>query len=115
MRALQKSFNQNIPMKKISLTIVFLLIAATASALEFQWKFTINSMDNRETGVKVYEALDSINGVYDIEVNFERNTVMFFLNDDKTDEEKVLKSLKADGFVVDKVMLLEEPREGVMN
>lgn len=102
-------------MKKLLLTLFFLFISSTAMALEYQWKFVMPAVDNRETAVKVYEVLENINGVYDIQIDMLRNSVMFFYNDEKTDEEAVKKKLTEAGYEIEKMMMLEEPREGVMN
>ena len=101
-------------MKKIILSLVFLFISNTAMALEYQWKFVMPAVDNRETAVKVYEVLEAINGVYDIEIDMLRNSVMFFYDDDKTDEKAVKNKLTEAGYEIEKMMVLEEPREGVM-
>ena len=50
-------------MKKLLFALALLLITNTANALEFQWKFVMPAIDNRDTAVKVYELLDSIKGV----------------------------------------------------
>ena len=102
-------------MKKIFFVFVLLFSANAASALEFQWKFVMPAIDNRETAVNVYEILDEIQGVYDIELNMERNSVMFFFDDEKTTEEVAEKKLKDAGYEIEKMMLLEEPKGGVMN
>ena len=101
-------------MKKILLTCVFLFVANTASALEFQWKFVMPAIDNRESAVKVYDLLDSIKGVYDIVPNIERHSVMFFFDDDYTNEDVAIKVLTDAGYKIDKTMLLEEPKGGIM-
>lgn len=102
-------------MKKLLITCVFLLIATNVNALEFQWKFIMPAMDSREAAVEVYEVLDSIKGVYDIVPDIERNSVMFFFDDEKTSENVAKEKLTAAGYKIEKMMLLEEPREGVMN
>ncbi len=102
-------------MKKLLLSLVILVIASPAFSLEYQWKFSIPTMDTRESAVKVYELLDNINGVYDIEVNIERNSVMFFYDDDKTDVSIAKSKLIDAGYAIEKTMLLEEPKGGVMN
>ena len=101
-------------MKKILLTCVFLFVANTASALEFQWKFVMPAIDNRESAVKIYDLLDSIKGVYDIVPNIERHSVMFFFDDDYTNEDVAIKVLTDAGYKIDKTMLLEEPKGGIM-
>jgi hypothetical protein len=102
-------------MKKLLLACVFLFIANSANALEFQWKFVLPAMDNRESAVEVYELLDSIKGVYDIVPNIERNSVMFFFDDDFTNEDVAIQVLTDAGYTIEKKMLLEEPKGGVMN
>jgi len=102
-------------MKKILLTCAFLLAANTASALEYQWKFVMPAIDNRESAVKIYELLDSIKGVYDIVPNIERNSVMFFFDDDYTNEDVAIKVLTDAGYRIEKKMLLEEPKGSAMN
>jgi hypothetical protein len=101
-------------MKKILLACVLLFVANSAHALEYQWKFIMPAMDNREAAVEVYELLDSIKGVYDIVPNIERNSVMFFYDDDYTNEDVAIKVLTDAGYTVGKKMLLEEPKGGVM-
>ncbi len=102
-------------MKKLLLACVLLLISSNALALEYQWKFVLPAMDNRETAVEVYELLDSIKGVYDIVPNIERNSVMFFYDDDFTNEDVAIQVLTEAGYKIKKKMLLEEPKGGVMN
>jgi len=102
-------------MKKLLLACVLLLIASNAQALEYQWKFVLPAMDNRETAIEVYELLDSIKGVYDIVPNIERTSVMFFYDDDFTNEDVAIKVLTEAGYTIEKKMLLEEPKGGVMN
>ncbi|MCK5070186.1 MAG: hypothetical protein KAR01_06575 [Desulfocapsa sp.] len=102
-------------MKKLLLSCAFLLIANTANALEYQWKFVLPAMDNRETAVKVYELLDSIKGVYDVVPNIERNSVMFFYDDDYTNEDVAITVLTEAGYTIEKKMLLEEPKGAAMN
>lgn len=102
-------------MKKLLVVFLLVFLAKSAHGLEFQWKFVMPAVDNRETAVKVYDVLDSVNGVYDIEINMERNSVMFFYDDEKTDDEIAEKTLRDAGYVIEKKMLLEEPKGGVMN
>ncbi len=102
-------------MKKLLLACILLFIANSAHGLEFQWKFVLPAMDNRETAVEVYELLDSIKGVYDIVPNIERNSVMFFYDDDFTNEDVAIQVLTEAGYKIEKKMLLEEPKGGVMN
>ena len=102
-------------MKKLLFALALLLISNTANALEYQWKFVMPAIDNRETAVKVYELLDSIKGVYDIVPDIERNSVMFFYDDDHTNEDVAMKVLQDAGYTIKKMMLLEEPKGGVMN
>jgi len=102
-------------MKKLLVVLALLLFSNPAMGLEFQWKFIIPTMDDRESAVEVYELLDSIKGVYDIEPNIERNSVMFFYDDDHTNEDVAIKVLTDAGYRIEKKMLLEEPKGGVMN
>lgn len=102
-------------MKKILITLTLLLLASTVQAKEYQWKFFMPAIDNRETAVAVYEVLDNVNGVYDIVPDVVFNSVMFFFDDDKTNEEIAEKALIDAGFVIEKKMLLEEPKGGLMN
>jgi copper chaperone CopZ len=108
-------------MKKILLALIpvaltlALLLAGPALSLEYQWKFFLPTMTDPGKGVQVFELLHSIPGVYDVDINVERRHVMFFFNDEKTDESSIKKQLQAAGFQVNRMMLLEEPREGVMN
>jgi len=92
-----------------------LFFAIPAFSLEFQWKFIVPDMDTREKAVQVYEQLSTINGVYDITINMDTYSLMLFFDDDRTDEEALKKVLNKAGFPVTKMMLLKEPREGVMN
>jgi hypothetical protein len=45
----------------------------------------------------------------------ERHSVMFFFDDDKTSEEVAKRKLIEAGYTIEKMMLLEEPKGGVMN
>ena len=102
-------------MKKLLIICVLLFIANNANALDFQWKFVIPAMDSRVAAVEVYEVLDSIKGVYDIVPDIERNSVMFFFDDEKTTEDVAKEKLTAAGYKIEKMMLLEEPKGGLMN
>jgi len=102
-------------MKKILITLALLLLAGTVQAKEYQWKFWMPAIDNRDTAVAVYEVLDGIDGVYDIVPDVVFNSVMFFFDDDKANEEIAEKALTNAGFVIEKRMLLEEPKGGLMN
>ncbi len=102
-------------MKKIVFSLILLLLAGTVQAKEYQWKFFISAIDNRETAVVVYEVLDNIDGVYEIVPDVVFNSVMFFFDDDKTNEEFAEKALTDAGFVIEKKMMLEEPKGGLMN
>lgn len=62
--------------------------------------------------MQVYEILDSVYGVYDIVPDVVFNSVMFFFDDDKINEEITVKALTDAGFIVEKRMLLEEPKAG---
>jgi PleD family two-component response regulator len=48
-------------------------------------------------------------------INLDTNSLMLFYDDERTDEEAVKKILDKAGFPVTRMMLLKEPREGVMN
>jgi copper chaperone CopZ len=103
-----------------SLLAAFLLAstmcyAVSAYSLEYQWKYVIPTMDNREKAVQVFDLLNDIIGVYDVTINLDTNSLMLFYDDERTDEEAVKKILDKAGFPVTGMMLLKEPREGVMN
>jgi hypothetical protein len=103
-------------MKKILIALTLLLLTGTAAQTkEYQWKFFMPAIDNRETAVAVYEVLDNVHGVYDVVPDVVFNSVMFFFDDDKTNEEIAEKALLDAGFVIEKKMLLEEPKGGLMN
>ena len=97
------------------LMILSVLLSDPAGALEYQWKFFLPTLDDRTSAVKAFEILNDIHGVYDVDVNMEQHWVMFFFDDEFTDESAVKRTLQKKGFPVDKMMLLLEPREGVMN
>ncbi len=96
---------------------LFLLATGTdhTHALEYQWKFVIPAMNDRPSAVRVFEVIEQIPGVLDIDVNIDRNWLMFLYDDEKTDMETVKSRLQESGFSVQRTMLLEEPREGIMN
>ena len=87
----------------------------SAYSLEYQWKYVIPTMDDREKAVQVFDLLNDIIGVYDVTINLDTSSLMLFYDDERTDEEAVKKVLGNAGFPVTKMMLLKEPREGVMN
>ncbi len=91
------------------------LFASSVSALEFQYKFIIPDMDDRKTAGKIYELVDSIKGVMEVDIDFLRQALIFSYDDDYTNEEKIKKQLEENNYRVGKIMLLKEPREGVMN
>lgn len=109
-------------MKKTK-TIAFVLLLGfslccgvpSAYSLEYQWKYVIPTMDNREKAVQVFDLLNDIIGVYDVTINLDTNSLMLFYDDERTDEEAIKKFLTESGFTVKRMMLLKEPREGVMN
>lgn len=109
-------------MKKIK-TIAFALLLGfslccgvpSAYSLEYQWKYVIPTMDNREKAVQIFDLLNDIIGVYDVTINLDTSSLMLFYDDERTDEEAVKKILDKAGFPVTRMMLLKEPREGVMN
>lgn len=86
-----------------------------AYSLEYQWKYVVPTMDSREKAVQVFDLLSDIIGVYDVTINLDSSSLMLFYDDERTDEEAVKKVLLKAGFPVEKMMLLKEPREGVMN
>ncbi len=92
-----------------------LLLAGTASALEYQWKFFLPTMTDADKGARVFDLIHAVPGIIDVDINVERRNVMFFFNDEKTDEEIIKKRLQDAGFPIKKMLLLEEPIEGVMN
>ena len=108
-------------MKKIPYFFSILLFFSTlccsipAYSLEYQWKYVVPIMDNRETAVQVFDLLNDIIGVYDVTINLDTSSLMLFYDDERTDEEAIKKVLLRAGFPVEKMMLLKEPREGVMN
>ncbi len=88
--------------------------ASPAYSLEYQWKYIIPTMDEPEKKVKVFEIVNDIIGVYDVTMSVDTNSLMLFYDDEKTDEEAIEKVLNEAGFPVKRMMLLKEPREGVM-
>ncbi len=108
-------------MKKMKAILASVLLAGSlcctlpAHSLEFQWKYVIPTMDSREKAVQIYELLNSIIGVYDVTVNMDSNSLMLFYDDEKTDEAAIKKVLQAAEYPVEKMMLLKEPKEGMMN
>ncbi len=46
--------------------------------------------------------------------NIERHSVMFFFDDDYTNEDVAIKVLTDAGYKIEKTMLLEEPKGGIM-
>ena len=72
-------------------------------------------MTDAQKGARVFELIHSVPGVLDVDINVERRNVMIFFNDEKADEEIIKKQLQEAGFQVKRMMLLEEPVEGVMN
>jgi copper chaperone CopZ len=92
-----------------------LFFSSPAHSLEFQWKYVVPTMDNREKAVQVFDLLNDIIGVYDVTINLDTNSLMLFYDDERTDEEAVKEVLLKAGFPVKRMMLLKEPREGVMN
>ena len=105
--------------KKALVPLVFFTLTAilppSLYASEYQWKFTIDSLDNSPKAVQVFQTLHDIPGVYDVAVNTDRESVMFFYDDEKTDEEAIKKVLNKAGHKVVKMMLLLEPKGGPMN
>ncbi len=101
----------------LALLLGFSLCCGVPSAysLEYQWKYVIPTMDNREKAVQIFDLLNDIIGVYDVTINLDTNSLMLFYDDERTDEEAVQKILDKAGFPVTRMMLLKEPREGVMN
>jgi hypothetical protein len=114
-------FNGNKNMRKTKSLFTALLLfctlcyAVSAYSLEYQWKYVIPTMDNREKAVQVFDLLNDIIGVYDVTINLDTSSLMLFYDDERTDEEAVKKVLANAGFPVTRMMLLKEPREGVMN
>lgn len=109
-------------MKKITLPIVLalsmllmnFLMAGPVSALEYQWKFVISEIKDRPSAVKVYELLQSIVGVEEIDINILRQAVFVFFEDDLTDEMKLKQLLIKGGYTVEKMEVMVEPKTGIM-
>ena len=94
---------------------VLLCAAIPAHSLEYQWKYNVPDMDSREEAVQLFDVLNAVIGVYDVTFNLDSNSLMLFYDDEKTDEEAVKKVIQAAGFPVTRMMLLKEPKEGMMN
>ncbi len=99
----------------LGMTAGLLLGASCCRALEFQYKFIIPSMQDRPTAGKIFSLVDSVKGVLDVDIDFSRQALIFSFDDDYTDEEKIRGLLEKNNYKVRKIMLLEEPREGIMN
>ncbi len=99
----------------VCLSLLVLLMVLPASALEYQWKFFIPSLRTPQAAVRLFTLLNTIQGVYDVDINQQDHWVMFFFDDEYTDEVTVQSVLKKNGFPVKRMMLLMEPREGLMN
>lgn len=98
------------------LPITFVLLFATNSfCLEFQYQYDIPSMADRETAVKIWETVENIKGVIDIDVNLERKYLFVTFDDTYVDEEVIQTALEKAGYKVKRMSLMLEPREGVMN
>jgi len=75
----------------------------------------IPSMKDRPTAVKIWETVEVIKGVLEVEVNFERKYLFVTFNDTHTNEDAIRKVLGKAGYKVKEMHLMLEPREGVMN
>ncbi len=97
------------------LMTLILCIAIPAHSLEYQWKYNVPSMDSREKAVQLFDLLHNVIEVYDVTFNLDSNSLMLFYDDEKTDEDAVKKVIQDAGFPVTRMMLLKEPKEGMMN
>jgi len=106
---------------KTRFSAFFVCLAATtlftlnAMALEFQYQYNIPSMNDRQTAVKIWETVEVIKGVLDIDVNLERKYLFVTFDDTYTNEDVISETLEKAGYKVKKMSLMLEPREGVMN
>ncbi len=102
--------------KACSFFLSFLLLIPTlCHSLEYQWKFIIHQIKDSQSSITVFELYHSLPGILDVDIQKERNAAVFTYDDEITDEEKIQQSLEQAGYRVTKTLLLEEPREGVMN
>ena len=92
-----------------------LAFSAPAMALEFQFQYDLPSMNDRPTAVKMWETVEVVKGVLEVEVNFERKYLFVTFDDTYTNEEAIKQALTDAGYPVKKMALMLEPREGVMN
>ena len=90
------------------------LMAGPVSALEYQWKFVISEIKDRPSAVKVYELLQPVVGVEEIDINILRQAVFVFFEDDLTNEVKLKQLLIKGGYTVEKMEVMVEPKEGIM-
>lgn len=95
--------------------IGLLCFASSAPGLEYQYKFIMPGMTDRQTAGKIYSLVDSIRGVIEVDIDFARKALIFSYDDEYTSEEKIKKQLETEDYEVGKIMLLKEPQEGVMN
>jgi len=92
-----------------------LLFAANGLSLEFQYQYDIPSMVDRQTAVKIWETVENIRGVLDLDVNLERKYLFVTFDDAYVDEDAIKAALEKAGYTVKQVSLMLEPKEGVMN
>ncbi len=98
------------------LPVCFVLLFATNGlSLEFQYQYDIPSMVDRQTAVKIWETVENIKGVLDLDVNLERKYLFVTFDDAYVDEEVIKTALEKAGFKVKRLSLMLEPKEGVMN
>ena len=98
----------------ITLLLTACLLVKSASALEYQWKFVITEVVDRASAVKVFELLQPVPGVEDIDINILRKSVTVSFDDDLTDEMKLMRRLIKAGYTIEKKEVMMEPSVGVM-
>ena len=97
-----------------SILISSFILASSALALEYQWKFVISELKDKNSAVAVFEVLQAVPGVEDIDINILRKSTFVFFDDELTDENKLKRHLQKAGFTVEKMQVMVEPKEGIM-
>ena len=99
----------------LTATALVLFAGKEAPALEYQWKLVLPELNDRASAVRIFAIIEQIPGIEDIDVNIERNWLTILYDDERTSLDMVKTRLQESGFSVQRTMLLEEPREGLMN
>ncbi len=96
-------------------TALIFLFTTNSFGLEFQHQYDIPSMTDRKIALKIWETVEEIKGVLDIDVNLERKYLFVTYDDTYVDEDAIKEVIEKAGYKVRRVSLMLEPREGVMN